>query len=254
MRWSARVVVTGLLALAAAVGAGCKSRPKPGDVCAGPDMGHGACVDPGHALTCRAFTWRLDACGGPAGCTPQGEAVRCDQRVAGEHDSCGELDARACSADGTALLQCDGTRMIVARRCRGPRGCHRDTAEAPPACDQGGAEEGDPCDTGGTHCSSDARAILRCASSRHYVVERRCPGPRGCFRAADSPETLVCDVSIGDVGEACEGEGGAWCSREGTQENTCRAGSLVKRQACAKRCGVAWSADGRGYQVACNPP
>jgi hypothetical protein len=253
MRSSARAVIACLLALAATLAAGCKPRPRPGDVCAGPEMGHGACVDLGHALTCRAFTWRLDTCHGPAGCTPLGEAVRCDQRVADEGDSCAERDARACSTDGATLLQCDGARMISARRCRGPRGCHRDAPDSAPACDQGYAAAGDPCDAGGTHCASDGRAILRCASSHHYVVERPCPGPRGCFRAADAPETLVCDVSSGDVGERCEADGGAWCSRDGAQENTCRAGSLVKRQVCATRCVARWSADGRSYQVACNP-
>lgn len=224
----------------------CKSRPKAGDLCAGPDMGHGACIDPAHALSCRAFTWRLDACRGPAACTPQGEAVHCDQRVADEGDSCGD-DARACSADGTKLLQCDGARMTAVRSCRGPRGCHHDEGE--PACDQGAAEIGDPCDADGSHCASDGHAILRCAPSHHYVLERACPGARGCFRGE---KDLVCDVSLGDVGATCTGEGGAWCSRDGKQENTCHAGSLVKEQTCRTRCGVEWSADGRGYRVICD--
>ena len=95
-----KVTLSVLLVLLTVLAASCKQRPKPGDVCAATDMGHGLCLDPAHALACRAFTWRLDACGGPIGCTPQGAEARCDQRTAAEGDSCGSDDAsaRACSS------------------------------------------------------------------------------------------------------------------------------------------------------------
>jgi hypothetical protein len=225
----------------------CKTHPKPGEVCGGRDIGHGMCADSAHVLTCRAFTWRLDACHGPVGCTPQGDEARCDQRIADEGESCGDATARACSADGTTLLRCDGSRMIGVQRCRGPRGCYRDAPEAPASCDQGGAEVDDPCDATGNHCSADGRTILKCAPSHRYALARTCAGPRGCFRAGES---LVCDVSIGEVGEGCDGDGGSWCSRDGTQENTCRSGVLAKKQTCS-RCTADWASDGKSFRILC---
>jgi hypothetical protein len=232
-----------------------KTDPRPGDICGGTEIGAASCRDPGHMLTCRFFTWHLDACRGPDGCTRRGAAsARCDQRDAREGDACNDEGERPCSVERAELLRCEGSQMVAAQKCRGRRGCHRDTADAPPSCDQGSAEVGDPCDREGSHCASDGKTVLRCASGRHYVPERTCSGPRGCRRITGPASSfLVCDVSVGDVGESCGDvkNGGAWCSRDGRQENTCRDGVLVSEATCPGGCMVRWDEDGRSYRVEC---
>jgi hypothetical protein len=240
-------------ALAAMSFAACSARHAPGDVCTGTEQGLGSCPEPDAALVCRSFTWHLDRCRGPDGCEPAGaNRVRCDQRRAEEGDPCSSDDVRACSVDGSVLLRCEGSRMVPALACRGPRRCHRDTPGAPPACDQGGAEVGDPCEKpGASHCGVGAASVLRCGAGGRYVLDRECPGARGCFRSAGAGDHLLCDVSVGDVGQACVANGGSRCSRDARRENTCKDGVLVPHQECPGGCAVDWAEDARSFAIVC---
>ena len=63
---------------------------------------------------------------------------------------------------------------------------------------------------------------------------------------------MLCDVSLGDVGEGCgDTDGGFWCSSDGGQENTCKNGILVVKQECARGCIAEWAEDARTYEIVC---
>jgi hypothetical protein len=227
---------------------------EPGALCNGTEIGAATCRDATHMLTCRFFTWQVDTCRGPLGCSSDGPArARCDQREARSGEGCGSEGARACSTDRAEVLECKGAEMVAVEKCRGKRGCYRGTPDSLPACDQGGAVVGDPCDRGGSHCSADGKSVLTCSASSRYVKERSCSGPRGCRKSTGADGGyLVCDVSAGDVGEPCSTLGGAFCSTDGRQENTCKDGSLTLAETCPRGCVARWSDDGRSYQIDCD--
>ncbi len=249
MRW----LWVGSIALVVAILACERDAEEPGAVCNGADIGAATCRDGAHMLTCRFFTWQVDTCRGPLGCISDGPTrARCDQREAIRGEGCGSEGARACSIDRTEVLECKGAEMVAVEKCRGTRGCYRDSADSPPACDQGGALVGDPCDRGGSHCSADGTQVLTCSASSRYIRERTCTGPRGCRKSTGTGGGyLVCDVSVGDVGEPCSAPGATVCSRDGRQENTCKDGALALTEACPGGCVARWSDDGRSYQIEC---
>jgi len=197
--------------------------------------------------------------------------------VAEEGDLCGSAGALACSADGKALLRCDGWKMDATQTCRGERGCFRETPDAEPTCDRGPAEVGDVCEGSmGSRCAVDGKTILQCDPlTHHFVLERNCRGAKGCFdfSAEASPEYLkrvggdrpgfrylACDVSVGDVGEPCWGYAGVgalasgsrvFCSSDGKQELTCRDGLLLSRGSCT--CTATWVPKYGSWNIGCGP-
>jgi len=282
-----RKVVPVVLALL--VFAACKDRRgHPGDPCR-PGEGAtaaGECVDTTSVLACRAFTLRREACRGPEGCV----AGHCDRSVAAVEDPCNDEGELVCSADGEELLRCVDSTIVRWQACRGDRGCHRDTAGSAPTCDVGTSEVGDACQASGARCGADGRTVVACGTTSHrYKLQAHCRGPKGCF--AFSPYALAeqershscsrgfvaCDVSVGDVGEPCDGKpewgrpclpgdhcplgvtrvagtssGGSFCSSDGKQELECDDGRLVATRSCSS-CTVTWSRNEASYEVLCNP-
>lgn len=233
----------------------CATTKKPGDSCrAGPST----CVDATSVGTCRAFTWHVDPCRGPAGCG----SGTCDQSVALKDDTCGTLGLEACSLDGKELLRCDGANMVVQQACRGEHGCHRENGT--PQCDVGPPQIGDACTaTMGSRCSADGKQILQCSQQTHHMVlERDCLGPKGCFKNPHfhdgGMEFLACDISAGEIGKPCIGyagvgmrieNGGEYCSTDGTELLTCKSGVYAAKTACS--CTVRWDQDLAAYGVGC---
>jgi len=183
--------------------------------------------------------------------------------------------------------------MFPTQICRGDRGCYRDTPDSEPLCDVGPAEVGDACEAKGARCDADGKSVIACsATSRHYVLQKYCKGPKGCFQfsALASAELerkkdhclidhLACDVSVGDVGEPCGGapvwgrpcmEGDhcpkgttrtgdsysyddwKFCSTDGKQELGCKNGTIVALRSCST-CTVTWEDQEVHYHVACKP-
>ncbi len=237
------LVLSGLLACA-------RKPPLPGDPCRAstPDV----CEDSRHRFSCRAFTWHLDACMGPAGCTSGG----CDQTIGAAGDSCGVAGALACSSDGAEMLRCGGSSLGVLHACRGDRRCHRDPADGNLTCDRGPGEVGDPCgDAELGRCSVDGKAVLRCSFITHRLeVERACLGPRGCFVDAgfhDAGRTyLACDVGAAEPGDPCSGRRAA-CSLDGEHAMVCDPKTHVFETGRACACSVSWSADDRFWRAGC---
>jgi hypothetical protein len=256
---STRSFVCVLVVLCVLVSA-CTKKHKVGEACqASPsDV---ACVDAANLGSCRAFTWHVDPCRGPAGCA----SGVCDHSIAAADDSCGTEGQSACSADGKQLLRCTNGTMVVDRTCHGDKGCSRASPNAPPTCDAGPATAGDACmPTGGSRCSPDGKSILQCSSQTHHMVlERSCLGPKGCFKNPHfhdmGHEFLACDIAMGDVGGPCMGyagigthivNGGATCSTDGKHLLTCKDGVLVNQTDCT--CTVTWASDLASYSLGCD--
>jgi hypothetical protein len=243
-----------------------KMRAAPGDPCSsGPH--DDSCVDPTHRLSCRAFTWHLDPCRGERGCS----STACDQSVALKGDSCSAFGDRACSVTGEELLRCDGAHMVVARACRGERGCYREAPGTTPMCDPGLAVAGDPCEaTAGGRCGSDGKSLLECSPSSHtYVFQKPCLGPKGCFQdhafggGPFGAGYLGCDVSVGEIGGPCQFGpaprgvdlarlGFKVCSTDRQQVLTCDDRKLVPARRCP--CTVEWDKDARAWSAGCEAP
>jgi len=143
--------------------------------------GEARCDGAGQMLVCMAGKWSAVACAGPKGCVRSGRFVDCDESVARAGDPCADgTHAHACTADGSALLRCDGTTWAPHRICRGPKRCTSSARFAD--CDDSIAEEGDACDEGQRSCSADGAKLLLCAKGK-ITVESTCT-PQRC-RAND---------------------------------------------------------------------
>ena len=85
-----------------------------------------------------------------------------------------------------------------------------------------------------------------------YVAARECHGAKGCRRiAGQSTAYIVCDVSVGEVGDPCDDRESVWCSKDGQQENYCQSGHLARKEDCAGGCVVRWGEDARTYDISC---
>ena len=143
-------------------------------------------------------------------------------------DSCSDASV-ACFDPKTALECLGGIRVGV--HCGGPRGCFGSASTL--YCDQSEAAENDLCLAigierfGDAACSADQKTLLRCSGGR-FVKRSDCRGPGGCAHVGNS---VGCDASIGEPGEACEGQGAA-CTVDGQKKVGCRGGHLVVTAAC----------------------
>jgi hypothetical protein len=141
-----------------------------------PPTDYACTADRKRALVCkngRFSLWR--ECRGPAHCEIlDGHNVHCDTTFGEPGDACEKQGTYCCSADGKAMLLCDGNTMAVASSCRGPEGCRvaRDAHKVD--CDDSLAIEGDPCDQPKRiACSLDGKAELVCGKHT-YEKKREC--------------------------------------------------------------------------------
>jgi hypothetical protein len=204
----------------------CDDKPAAGGKCSMADhLRVVGCQDAHTALLCRDMRLETLACKGPRGC-----AGDCDRSLAEAGDPCisdpnastGNVDEPrtevACTRQGDTLV-CSEGRLIVARHCRGPKGC---SVADKVQCDQSVAGENELCDTRARpeqSCSVDRKAILKCtphAAGREFGLDgkhskvRDCPTKKGCEhgRLGGSGDAIwpVCDFRDTPAGGAC-GEG-----------------------------------------------
>jgi hypothetical protein len=114
--------------------------------------------DGGARVRCVGGKLQREECDGPLRCfaEPSGTLV-CDKALkAGSKCS---VEGDWCSSDKKDWLTCQGGKLVVTGRCRGPAGCAPlDTV----ACDASAAEEGDPCFHGSSACAADGKAVFTC--------------------------------------------------------------------------------------------
>jgi len=140
-----------------------------------PPLDYACSPDHAEALVCkegRFGLWR--ACRGPDACKVDGRNVHCDTTLGEPGDPCAQQGTYACSADGKAMLQCDGSALAPASSCRGPLGCRVDHDTRRVDCDDALVQEGDPCDQPKRiACAVDRKAELTCQAGK-YVKKREC--------------------------------------------------------------------------------
>jgi hypothetical protein len=143
-----------------------------------------------------------------------------------------------CTANGrftcmgpTGGLLCQAG-VVVPLPCRGPKGCRSPGAVA--ECDDDLAEEGDNCAmtvNENYSCSTDHKKELVCTGGK-FVVRRTCKGAGAC---AINGETIHCDDSVADIGDACVEEAGDAnyaCSVDKTSEIVCKANVFDISNSC----------------------
>ena len=222
--WTA---VLALLVLAAA----CKATPpQEGKKCRG--QGVGTCLDATHIAECVDGRWAVDSCLGPAGCKELAASFRCDQSIATVGTRC-HSGQGACTQEGKQLLRCVDGKMAVEAACGGPDGCKVDGASSLFRCDQSVATAGDLCsDQGKSACSPDHAAMLTCKADA-FATDLLCKGPQGCHIEGT---TVLCDMSLADVGDPCTQEGTYACTTDHKRALQCKGGRLSASRSCKKGC------------------
>ncbi len=143
-------------------------------------------------------------------------------------DSCSDPEI-ACFDPQTALECLGGIRVGV--HCGGPSGCRG--AGASLWCDQSAANENDIClaigmrQFGEAACATDKKTLLTCRGGR-FVKRADCRGPLGCGYVG---RDVACDSTLGEPGDACEGQGAA-CTVDGSKKVSCKNGRLVLTATC----------------------
>jgi hypothetical protein len=159
-----------------------------------------------------------------------------------------------CTADGrfTCTGASDGllcqSGVVVPLPCRGPKGCR--TTGGSSVCDDDLAQQGDNCAmtvNENYSCSTDHKTELVCTAGK-FVVRRTCKGSAAC---AITGETIHCDDSVADVGDACVEEAGDAnyaCSVDKTSEIVCKGNVFQVSNSCrgAKGCWI------KGEMVHCD--
>lgn len=201
-----------------------------GDVCSTDEEAKGTCAaDAKSMLECRGGKYDALPCRGPKGCQLGGGKVLCDASVGEEGDRCPGTGS-ACSADKKSLLECAGGKFSVKWPCRGPDGC-KDAGGGQLFCDFSIAEPGDACGAEGAACSVDRKQMLDCKDGK-FTLRSHCRGPEGCKDAGD---TLTCDQSLAEVGDACDQDDAA-CRADGKALLECKDGKFAVTRDC--RCTV----------------
>ncbi len=155
-------------------------------------------------------------------------------------DSCTKGQA-ACKDDKTALACQDG--KFIETPCKGAKGCKVEGATV--ECDFSGNATGDPCSTddeSSTMCGADGKSQVECKGGKYQV--HPCRGPDGCKQTG---VTANCDVSIAQVGDACEGvTGGYACSVDKKALLKCKNGKFEVEEQCpaGKPCKIEGSSAG----------
>jgi hypothetical protein len=139
----------------------------------------------------------------------------------------------SCTTDGRSAVRCTGGRWELRLLCRGPAACA--LLDDAVRCDNSVANAGDPCDHPDGQCSADRTAKLVCRAGEHVlVVDRKCPGPDGCFY--NEWKNGFCDDRVTE-GAACETSGEVGCSIDRKSELVCQNGMFTFKQDCPRRDG-----------------
>lgn len=150
-----------------------------------------------------------------------------------------------CLDDKTALVCQDGKSITTP--CGGPSGCRMDASVA--ECDISGNQEGDVCSTdyeGQTACTADGKSQITCLNGQYRIL--LCRGAKGCARSGEL--SVVCDVSIAEVGDSCAalGADAVACASDGKRMLQCREGKFADQRGCAGPAGCTVTPEG----VACD--
>jgi len=197
------------------------------------------------AITCMDGKFSVVGCGGPNGCTANGDADAlvkdCDTTVAKDGDACDRnfVKQPACSADGAELLQCGkDNRFSFFQHCRGPNGCK--PKDGKPDCDHSVQEAGDPCTPPVPEvCSRDGVALLLCDGA--LMFEKMCVGAHKCTTAADGH--AICDLLAPVDGGPCDQKGQQACQKPVADDKNdhgklleCNGSKFTVKQRCAAQC------------------
>jgi hypothetical protein len=204
-----RAVGVGLLLLASAIAVGCKRAPAAGAECS--ENGALACADRNTMLVCDAFAstgghyhYTAVRCGGPKGCSGEGNGTRCDFSGNAEGEPClqelgvhGQPDDM-CTDDGKSEIRCQALHgpgwAFHKFACAGPTACV--DARGSLRCDDSTSREGTACDRGEgwTVCNADGASVLGCpmdsSHESHWTVVQRCPAGQRC--RSDGPGDAKC--------------------------------------------------------------
>jgi hypothetical protein len=214
----------------------CKHPPRVGETCAGATETL-LCEANDRALSCNAGWWESIPCRGPKGCA-SGNPAFCDRSLGEPGDPCTAtpgIVSSVCASDKRSQLACVDRRLAVERECKGPEGCRAS------GCDQSIGDVGLPClqrELGA--CSSDGKAVLRCAPAEdrkglvgetdgRFQIALECPTKNGCKRERIGTTTRYeprCDFSGAVEGSACgkSNSGSEVCGPDGKSILRCNAG------------------------------
>jgi len=159
---------------------------EPGDACSSGNEGVAVCQSQQAMLSCHGKKYESVPCRGPKGCEMLGDQANCDQSVAELGESCKKENAKACSADKSQVLSCQGGRMSAQYSCRGDQHCGATGGKL--ACDQTIAMPGDVCDkglSGSTACSVDQKSLLTCQNER-FTASEKCKSNTRCVVSGQS--------------------------------------------------------------------
>jgi len=149
-----------------------------GDPCSDLTEGHPmrCTADKKARLRCVDGKVDRDECDGPQGCFPKNETTMgCDRAFKAGSPCSSEGDW--CSDDRKERLTCAAGKLVVAGKCRGPRGCK--SLDGLIACDVSLAELGDACTLDATACSVDGTKLLACREGK-FQLEKACSAGNPC--------------------------------------------------------------------------
>lgn len=232
-----------LVVFVAGLVSGCSRKPKVGDSC---KKGMSRCLDKKTRLICDDGKYIASPCRGANGCKAEGQATQCDLSGNRDGDACSTSESDglgACTADGKTMLTCE-RGAYRAMPCGGTNGCTIKGSNL--SCDTSVAAEGDRCRGEGGACSGDGKRSLACEGGK-FVAKQSCRGAQGCQVVENR---ISCDLTVGDVGDACTPPSGA-CSSDGKKLLRCGSdGKLAVGRVC--RGGEGCAVDGR--KVGCADP
>lgn len=202
-----------------------------GTRCTPKEEGEAGCSDDGRVMArCERGMIVVRPCEGPEACSELANGkITCDGSVGTVGAPCG-FEGLSCAKDGKTSLRCDGGKLAKDAECRGPAGCKsfNEGDGWRVECDRSVAMPGDACPSAGAACSPDGASFLRCEGGV-FVTSLLCRGKDAC---AQKGEDIVCDGSLGELGDRCAQEGSSTCSVDGKAMLRCEAGKLVKDRAC----------------------
>ena len=173
-----------------------------------------------------------------------GDSVGCKRKPAARA-ACDDSNHFVC-ADARSALYCaassgatSGNSAFVAVECEGPLGCGT-SVEKGARCDDSVATEGAACMAEDGHaCNALASSSLALVCKGHvWRAWRACKGSGGC--TIDAEGAVVCDDTVGDVGDPCGASSSGACSSDGASLLACHDGALDVRASCRgkARCAV----------------
>jgi hypothetical protein len=136
------------------------------------------------------------------------------------------------------MLECDGSKLVVALTCKGPKGCRALEHGKTVSCDYTRADENDPCNVKDGTCSMDGKSELRCDGAK-FVLASSCGGPDGCSISPNgNGYTLTCDDHIAPVNSPCLEDGRFACSTDKKSMLRCTRGHFIAASSCRTPCTI----------------